>query len=262
MTFVLVSLFLGIIVGIVSALFGIGGGIFIVPLLPNLMGFTPHQAVATSLASVFMVTCLNTVAFAREKLVNWQAGILLGVPSGLMAFFAGSWAASTGELFLRVFFLLILMALLVVTFLRRKFRASEEDLQSISLVKKICAVLISSVAGFISSFTGIGAGIILSPVMFNLKMVRARELVPTTNLSTMLTTFSGALGYFLVEDGVEAPLIDKSMALSLFVVATLTAIWIRPYQSRLSQSKKILFLCGILLFMIGKQAYELSTMHF
>ncbi len=262
MTFFLVSLFLGIIVGIVSALFGIGGGIFIVPLLPNLMGFTPHQAVATSLASVFMVTLLNTISFSRAKLVNWQAGIMLGVPSGLMAFFAGAWAASTGEFFLRVFFLVILIALLIVTFLRRKFQTSEEDLESISLVKKTFAIFVSTVAGFISSFSGIGAGIILSPIMFNLKMVRSRELVPTTNLSTMITTFSGAIGYLLVEDSAEGPLINKPMALSLFVVATITAIWIRPYQGRLSQSKKILFLCAILLFMIAKQTYELSTMHF
>ncbi|MBY0384598.1 TSUP family transporter, partial [bacterium] len=75
MTFVLVSLFLGIIVGVVSSLFGIGGGIFIVPLLPNLLGVTPHQAVATSLASVFLVTLLNTVSFSREKLVNWKTGL-------------------------------------------------------------------------------------------------------------------------------------------------------------------------------------------
>ncbi len=42
MTFVLVSLFLGIIVGVVSSLFGIGGGIFIVPILPSFIDMT-HQ---------------------------------------------------------------------------------------------------------------------------------------------------------------------------------------------------------------------------
>ncbi len=261
MTFLLVSLFLGIIVGVVSSLFGIGGGIFIVPLLPSFLSMSSHQAIATSLASVFMVTFLNTISFSREKLVNWRTGLLLGVPSGVMAFFSGPWAAAAGELALRAFFLGILVFLLLMTFLRRNLTPAQGEELSISIIKKVSATVCALGAGFISAFTGIGAGVILSPIMFNLKMVRPRELVPTTNLSTMLTTFSGTLSYAMIETREQTTLIDKPIALSLFAVATVTAFWVRPYQSRLSQSTKILFLCSILVFIIVKQAYELFTLH-
>ncbi|MBY0384451.1 sulfite exporter TauE/SafE family protein, partial [bacterium] len=173
------------------------------------------------------------------------------------AFFAGPWAASMGEFFLRAFFLMILVVLLVITFLRRNNTVSDQADLVVSSLKKSFSIGLAIVAGFISSFTGIGAGVILSPIMFNLKMVRPKELVPTTNLSTMLTTFSGTMGYLLVDLKQQGELIQKPIALSLFVVATITGYFIRPYQGRISQPIKITILCCILLFIILKQAFEL-----
>lgn len=265
MTFVLVSVFLGIIVGVVSSLFGIGGGIFIVPILPSFIDMTHHQAIATSLAAVFLVTLLNTVGFAKDKLVNWRTGLLLGVPSGIMAFVSGPWAAAVGDIALRVFFLFILLVLLVITFFRRNLPPLGDEALTITKAKSFFALLFAIIAGFVSAFTGIGAGVILSPIMFNLKMVRAKELVPTTNLSTMLTTFSGSLSYYMIDlknDGtLEENLIDKPLALSLFLVATITALWMRPLQKRLSQATKVVVLCGVLFFIILKEGYELYAMH-
>lgn len=261
MTLVLVSLFLGIIVGVVSSLFGIGGGIFIVPILPSLVVMTHHQAIATSLAAVFLVTLLNTVGFAKDKLVNWRTGLLLGVPSGIMAFVSGPWAAAVGDIALRVFFLFILLVLLIITFFRRNLPPLGEEALTITKTKGLFALLFAVVAGFVSAFTGIGAGVILSPIMFNLKMVRAKELVPTTNLSTMLTTFSGSLSYFLLDLKSDGDLIDIRLALSLFFVATITALWMRPLQKRLSQATKVVVLCGVLFFIILKEGYELYALH-
>lgn len=261
MTFVFISVFLGIIVGVVSSLFGIGGGIFIVPILPTMMEMTHHQAIATSLMSVFLVTLLNTFGFAKDKLVNWRTGLLLGVPSGIMAFVSGPWAAAVGDVVLRVFFLFILLVLLVITFLRRNLPPLGDEVLRISKTKGFFALAFALIAGFVSAFTGIGAGVILSPIMFNLKMVRARELVPTTNLSTMLTTFSGSLSYALIDMKTEGELIDKPLALGLFLVATLTAVFMRPLQKRLSQATKVAVLCGVLFFIILKEGYELYALH-
>ncbi len=262
MSFILISLVLGVVVGIVSSLFGIGGGVFIVPLLPDLMGFSAHQAIATSLASVFLVTLVNTVGFAREHLVQWRVGLTLGVPSGIMAFVSGPWMAQADAFVLRVVFLIVMCVLLIVTWLRRNSHLPVENDFIISLSKKAFAGFFALIAGFISAFTGIGAGVILSPIMFNLRMVRARELVPTTNLSTMLTTFSGTLSYAIIDFREGTSLIHFPMAISLFVVATVTSFWIRPYQARLAQTTKVMVLCGILFFIIIKQSLTLYRLHF
>jgi uncharacterized protein len=261
MTLALVSILLGIIVGVVSSLFGIGGGIFIVPILPTLVEMTHHQAIATSLAAVFLVTLFNTFGFARENLVNWRTGLLLGIPSGVMAFVSGPWAAAVGDIVLRLFFLFILLVLLLVTYFRRNLPALGEDTRKITTTKGLLALLFAIIAGFVSAFTGIGAGVILSPIMFNLKMVRSKELVPTTNLSTMLTTFSGSLSYFLLDLKTEGDLINKPLALNIFLVATFVALWMRPLQKRLSQATKVVVLCGVLFFIILKEGYELYALH-
>lgn len=261
MSFILISLFLGVVVGVVSSLFGIGGGVFIVPLLPDFMGFSTHQAIATSLASVFLVTLVNTFSFAREGLVQWRVGLTLGIPSGIMAFISGPWMAQADDFVLRSFFLLVMCLLLVITWQRRNSQLPAENNFVISWSKKAIAGFFAIIAGFISAFTGIGAGVILSPIMFNLRMVRAKELVPTTNLSTMLTTFSGTLSYAIIDYRQGSSLIHMPTAISLFVVATLTSLWIRPYQGRLSQVTKVTVLCGILFFIIVKQCITLSRLY-
>lgn len=211
------------------------------------------------------MTLLNTVGFTGDKLVNWRTGLLLGVPSGIMAFVSGPWAAAVGDIALRVFFLFILFVLLIITFFRRNLPPLGEEALTITKAKGIFALLFAVIAGFVSAFTGIGAGVILSPIMFNLKMVRAKELVPTTNLSTMLTTFSGSLSYYLIDlenDGnLDVNLINRPLALSLFLVATITALWMRPLQKRLSQATKVVVLCGVLFFIVLKEGYELYALH-
>lgn len=59
---------IGLAAGFLSGLFGIGGGVIIVPLLMLLLGFTAHQAVGTSL------TALLLPVGVFGALQYWQAG--------------------------------------------------------------------------------------------------------------------------------------------------------------------------------------------
>ena len=77
----------------------------------------------------------------------------------------------------------------------------------------------------------------------------------------MLTTFSGTLSYTLIDFRQGSSLIHVPTAISIFAVATAVSMWIRPYQGRLSQSTKVLVLCGILLFIILKQSIELYRVY-
>ena len=43
---------IGLVAGFMSALFGVGGGLVVVPLLILLLAYTPHVATATSLAAI------------------------------------------------------------------------------------------------------------------------------------------------------------------------------------------------------------------
>ena len=64
--------------GIASGMFGIGGGVLLVPLLVLLYGFSQHRAQGTSLVALIPPTgVLALLAYAKEGFVSWKAGLLL-----------------------------------------------------------------------------------------------------------------------------------------------------------------------------------------
>jgi uncharacterized protein len=66
------------ICGIASGMFGIGGGVLLVPLLGLLFAFTQHRAQGTSLIALIPPTgILALLAYARAGFVSWKTGLLL-----------------------------------------------------------------------------------------------------------------------------------------------------------------------------------------
>lgn len=64
--------------GIASGLFGIGGGVLLVPLLGLLYSFSQHRAQGTSLVALIPPTgLLALLAYSRQGYVSWRTGLLL-----------------------------------------------------------------------------------------------------------------------------------------------------------------------------------------
>ena len=75
--------------GIASGLFGIGGGVLLVPLLGLFFSFSQHRAQGTSLVALIPPTgALALVAYARDGFVSWRTGLLL-IPGVLLGGIAG-----------------------------------------------------------------------------------------------------------------------------------------------------------------------------
>jgi uncharacterized protein len=86
---ILPFLLLGLVAGVASGIFGIGGGIIIIPSLIYLFGFSEHQAVGTSLAALVPpVALLGALEYYRAGHIQlWPAvlialGILIGARYG------------------------------------------------------------------------------------------------------------------------------------------------------------------------------------
>ena len=90
MTQVLTLLFIGLGSGIVSGMFGIGGGVVVVPALVYLVGFSQHQAIGTSLAILLPPVGLAAVIeYYRHGHVDLKVAMI--VAFGL---FLGAWAGA------------------------------------------------------------------------------------------------------------------------------------------------------------------------
>jgi uncharacterized membrane protein YfcA len=71
----------GALAGFVSALFGVGGGIVIVPVLMRFGGFGPRRAAATSLAAIMVIAAWGTLTQGALGNVDWRAAMLIGIPA-------------------------------------------------------------------------------------------------------------------------------------------------------------------------------------
>ena len=74
-------LLIGLVGGLFSALFGVGGGLVIVPMLILLTGFGERRAMATALAAVGIGALAGTVAYALLGRVDVTHAALVGLPA-------------------------------------------------------------------------------------------------------------------------------------------------------------------------------------
>jgi uncharacterized protein len=81
---------IGLVAGLFSTLFGVGGGIVIVPLLILLAGLDGRAASGTSLAAIGITALAGTILYAFEGHVEVGYAALVGLPAA-----AGALAGTT-----------------------------------------------------------------------------------------------------------------------------------------------------------------------
>ncbi len=77
----LTLLAIGTAAGLFSGLFGVGGGVLIVPLLVLWCGFGERLATGTSLAAIVIIAAVATAAHGAYGNVHLREGLLVGVPA-------------------------------------------------------------------------------------------------------------------------------------------------------------------------------------
>jgi uncharacterized membrane protein YfcA len=104
--------------GLLAGLFGVGGGIVMVPLLVIVCGFSQHRAHAMSLAGIVPIAAVGAIAFALQGQVDagvaglLAAGSLVGAPLGARIL------DRTPEARLRIAFGILILGVAVSLFLR------------------------------------------------------------------------------------------------------------------------------------------------
>ena len=89
----LIAAVIGLVGGVASGLFGVGGGIVMVPAMMFFMGLPIHQAVGTSLAVIVPTAIVGTCKHYSQHNVVWPAALSL-MPTAVLGGYLGSWLAS------------------------------------------------------------------------------------------------------------------------------------------------------------------------
>jgi uncharacterized protein len=211
----LAMLAVGASAGGVGALLGIGGGVFLVPLLNVVFGIPLRNAAAISLTTV--VATSSTVAAGRigTQLINLRLAMVLEVATVAGGLTGGLTAHRFSESVLQRTFgvvallaaagvgsrlnrrNVILDATVDVGRLGGRFYEEESGGQIAYRVKRLpVALLASFAAGTISSLLGVGGGIVKVPALNAWCGVPLRAAAATSAFMIGVTATSGAIIYF------------------------------------------------------------------
>ncbi len=127
MSVIVLAVALGFAAGVLSGMFGVGGGILFVPTLVLALGLTQLGAQATSLAAMIPVVALGAWRQHRYGNVHWRAGGVIGLASAVGVVGGALLAESLADATLRKLFagLLVVTAVhLAVSALRSPARGS------------------------------------------------------------------------------------------------------------------------------------------
>ncbi|MGQ0286489.1 sulfite exporter TauE/SafE family protein [Pasteurellaceae bacterium 22721_9_1] len=199
----------GIIVNMVSALFGIGGGVLMVPILRTLFPQFPIQMVAaTSLTIVMASSLINLLSFRRQhiqidikSLLFWSLGMVIGVQLGFELSFLLSDLAIT-----LVFTITLTLLALKTLFIKSKANLHQYQANA---KERIYGALTCASGGFVAGITGIGGGSIMAPLVAQLKSVQTKQIAVYTNYMMVIGGIGNLYGYLSKSAVISEPIFPQ-----------------------------------------------------
>jgi len=185
---------LGFVAGVVGSIIGLGGGIIVVPVL-TILGFSHPIASSSSLFAAFSNSIASSVSYAKQKRIEYKLGLKLGlmsIPGTILGAFVSSEASPST---FKILFGIVMIASCLYLFLKRSMES-----KSANMTKKMLVISsgISFFAGILSSFFGIGGGIIFVPLMILGIGISVKHATATSQLILMFSSASGMIAHSIL----------------------------------------------------------------
>jgi uncharacterized protein len=188
---------IGAAAGVVGSITGVGGGVLITPAL-TFIGFTSSQAASTSLIAVTSTSASSTIAYSKQKRIDYAIGlkmVALSIPGAITGALLSNEVSNEN---FKAYFAIIL----IVTGLYIAYKNSIVKEQSPKASKSTALDLLfyagSFAAGIVSSLFGIGGGIIFVPLMILLLRMTMLRAGPTSQLILLISSTVGVLTHAIL----------------------------------------------------------------
>jgi uncharacterized membrane protein YfcA len=240
--FVLIFL-ASIFAGLVGSLVGLGGGVFVVPLLTGLFGVPFGAAAGASIVSVIATSSGAAAAYVRDRITNLRVGMFLQIATTIGAISGAFLAVLVPAAFLYIVFGLVLLfsAAPLILKLGEELPAGVKNdrwAEKLSLASSYpdrrlgrevsyevtrvpLGFSMMYVAGLLSGLLGIGSGTFKVLAMDTVMRLPMKVSTTTSNLMIGVTAAASAGIYF--QRGMIDPLIAAPVALGVLLGATIGA---------------------------------------
>jgi uncharacterized membrane protein YfcA len=185
---------LGFVAGIVGSIIGLGGGIIVVPAM-TFLGIPQTITACSSLFAAFSNAVASTASYAKQKRLDYKIGLRLGMMSVPGAVLGAFVTASVTPSAFKILFGLVLIASCLYLFIKRNFESGQSEATKQMVV---ASAAISFFAGILSSFFGIGGGIIFVPLMIIGFGLLVKNATATSQLILLFSSASGMITHSIL----------------------------------------------------------------
>lgn len=189
--FVAACVAIGLVAGLLSGLFGVGGGTVIVPMLLLLLHFDQRLAAGTSLAAIVPTATVGVVSYAVHDSVAWIPALILAA-GAVVGAQIGTWLlARLPQNALRWGFVGFLVVVIVMLFVVVPSRDAELEL---TWLTGAGLVGLGVFTGIMAGLLGVGGGVIVVPALMFLFETSDLIAKGTSLLMMIPTALSGTIG--------------------------------------------------------------------
>ncbi|MTA27219.1 MAG: TSUP family transporter, partial [Actinobacteria bacterium] len=152
---------IGVGAGLLSGMFGVGGGILVVPALVLMLRFDQRLANGTSLGAVLPISVASLVTYWSHDNVDWPMALWLVIGALAGAILGTKWIHVLPRKVLGYLF----AAMLIATAIRLFIPMTADGRDAITAVTAIALVFIGLATGTLAGLLGIGGGVVMVPAM-------------------------------------------------------------------------------------------------
>lgn len=211
-----VLVLVGLLGGLLSGAFGVGGGLVIVPLLVAFAGFDQRRASATSLLAILPTAASGTITYIVHGEIDWSAFPLLTIGAVLGALI-GTWLLPRLPIIvLRWAFIALIVGVAIRVAFVVPVRA---DAPPLSLGSALAFIAIGLAMGIASGLFGIGGGAIAVPAMVAFMGISDLVAKGTSLLVMIPTSIGGSV------QNVRSRLVDVRAGLIIGIAASVSAVF-------------------------------------
>lgn len=191
---------LGLAAGVLGSMIGLGGGIVVVPAL-TILGVPPVTAASNSLFVALSNAAASTISYSRQGRIDYRLGLRISALSVPGTILGAVLTTDSAPWMFKALFGALLVAAAVYIVMRSRMEGGADGADgggaaggSLLSSPRLMAVLVvgaSFFGGTVSSFFGIGGGVVFVPLMvaaMGIGMVRA---APTSQFALLFTALSG-----------------------------------------------------------------------
>ena len=258
-----------LLAGLAGSYLGIGGGIFLVPVMALIIRVPIKEAIATSLIGVIATSSGAASVYVRDHLTNLRLAMFLEVATTLGAIGGAIVGLLVSPVFLYVAFgamVLYAAATMVIrqeTAKDRVYRAGSESpvaerlrLGSVYFDREdqgvyryrvdhpLAGFAVSAAAGGFSGLLGVGGGFIKVPAMNVLMHVPMKAAVTTSNFMVGVTAAASAFIYF------SQGFVNPSLA-AMVIIGVFTGTHIGTRLLERARAARVRIIFAILLIILG-----------